>query len=143
MKKTLTEIESELTKALFSLTPSPYEPSADIEKELITFDREETGNGKWKALLTEHLKTAKTFEIHCWNEETKWIELALQYGNLKESDWQHGKIIAGSVTPEFTSMLLDLPKPTDTEIYNKMTPFFNVFLDDDFSSSHYGTEVCI
>ena len=143
MKKTLTEIESELTKALFSLTPSPYEPSADIEKELITFDREETGNGKWKALLTEHLKTAKTFEIHCWNEETKWIELALQYGNLKESDWQHGKIIAGSVTPEFTSMLLDLPKPTDTEIYNKMTPFFNVFFDNGFSSSHYGTEVYI
>ena len=143
MKKTLTEIESELTKALFSLTPSPYEPSADIEKELITFDREETGNGKWKALLTEYLKTAKTFEIHCWNDEPEWIELALQYGYLKESDWQHGKIIVGSVTPEFTSMLLDLPKPTDTEIYNKMTPFFNVFLDDDFSSSHYGTEVCI
>lgn len=143
MKKTLAEIESELKKAVFSLTPSPYEPSEDIEQELITFDREETGNGKWKALLTEHLKTAKTFEIHCWNEETEWIELALQYGNLKESDWQHGKIIAGSVTPEFTSMLLDLPKPTDTEIYNKMTPFFNVFLDDDFSSSHYGTEVYI
>ena len=38
-------------------------------------------------------------------------------------------------------MLLDLPKPTDTEIYNKMTPFFNVFLDNSFDSSHYGTEV--
>ena len=38
-------------------------------------------------------------------------------------------------------MLLDLPKPTDTEIYNKMTPFFNVFLDDNFDSSHYGTEI--
>lgn len=143
MNKIVAEIESALTEAAFSLTPSLHEPSEDIEQELITFDREETDNGKWKALLTEHLKMAKTFEIHCWNEETEWIELALQYGNLKESDWQYGKIIAGSITPEFTSMLLDLPKPTDTEIYNKMTPFFNVFLDDDFSSSHYGTEVYI
>ena len=64
-------------------------------------------------------------------------------GNLKESDWQHGKIIAGSITPEFASMLLALPKPTDTDIYNKMTPFFNVFLDSGFSSSHYGTEIYI
>ena len=38
-------------------------------------------------------------------------------------------------------MLLGLPKPTDTEIYNKMTPFFNVFLDSNFDSSHYGTEI--
>lgn len=143
MKKILDNAERALTEEVLSLNPSPHEPSEDIEKELITFDREETGNGKWKALLAEHLITAKTFEIHCWNEETEWIDLALQYGYLKESDWQHGKIIAGSVTPEFTSMLLDLPKPTDTEIYNKMTPFFNVFLDDDFSSSHYGTEVYI
>ena len=37
MKKTLTEIESALTEAVFSLTPSPHEPSEDIEKELITF----------------------------------------------------------------------------------------------------------
>lgn len=110
MNKIVAEIESALTEAAFSLTPSPYEPSEDIEKELITFDREEADNSKYKALLTEHLKTAKTFEIHCWNEETEWIDLALQYGYLKESDWQYGKIIAGSITPEFTSMLLDHPK---------------------------------
>lgn len=143
MKKTFSEVERALTEAVFSLTPSSHEPSDDMEKELITFDRKETENSKWKALLLEHLKTAKTFEIHCWNEETEWIELALKYGGLKESDWQYGKIIVGSITPEFTSMLLALPKPTDTEIYNKMTPFFNVFLDNGFSSSHYGTEVYI
>ena len=41
-------------------------------------------------------------------------------------------------------MILDMPKPTDVEIYNKMTPFFNIFLDDyDFQSSHYGTEIYI
>ena len=38
-----------------------------------------------------------------------------------------------------TELVADL-KPTDTEIYNKMTPFFNVFLDDRFQSSHYGIE---
>ena len=91
MKKILDEAERALTEVVFSLTPYLHEPGEDIEKELITFDREETGNGKWKALLTEYLKTAKTLEIHCWNEETEWIELALQYGYLKESDWQHGK----------------------------------------------------
>ncbi len=143
MKKLLDEAERVLTETVFLLTPSLHEPSEDKEKELITFDREETENSKCKALLTEHLKTAKTFEIYCWNEETEWIELALQYGYLKESDWQHGKIIAGGITPEFASMLLELPKPTDTEIYNKMTPFFNVFLDNGFSSSHYGTEIYI
>ena len=31
-------------------------------------------------------------------------------------------------------------KPIDIEIENKMTPFFNVFLDDKFQSCHYGTE---
>lgn len=46
------------------------------------------------------------------------------------------------MTPEFISMILEMPKPTDVEIYNKMTPFFNIFLDDTkFQSSHYGTEI--
>ena len=39
-------------------------------------------------------------------------------------------------------MLLSQPRPADREAYNKMTPFFNVFLDD-FQSSHYGTELFI
>lgn len=48
--------------------------------------------------------------------------------------------VTGTVTDEFREMLLGLPKPLDTEIYNKMTPFFQIFLDDDFQSCHYGTE---
>lgn len=67
--------------------------------------------------------------------------LALQYGNHKQTDWAFGKIVSGSVTPEFLQMLLGLPKPTDTEIYNKMTPFFSIFFDNGFSSEHYGTEL--
>ena len=50
-----------------------------------------------------------------------------------------GKNVDGR--PEFLQMLLGLPKPTDTEIYNKMTPFFSIFFDNGFSSEHYGTEL--
>ena len=87
------------------------------------------------------LKNAKNFEIHCWNEETEWIGLGLKYGKLKEDDWTYGKIITGEVTAEFIEMILKQPKPTDIEAANKMTPFFNVFLDDTFQSSHWGTEI--
>ncbi len=109
----------------------------------IYFDRTEKDNSKWLALLIEALKTAKTFEIHCWNGEEEWIETALRYGTLKESDWTYGKMIAGEVTPEFSEMLLTTPKPETVDSYGKMTPFFNVILDSGFQSSHYGTEVVI
>jgi len=108
--------------------------------ELVAFDGVERGNQNWLALIEPYLKTAKTFEIHCWNEEVEWIALAAQYGQLKNDDWKYGKIVTGAVTQEFADMLLHQPKPTDTEIYNKMTPFFSVFLDDCFQSCHYGTE---
>ena len=91
-------------------------PACEKEVYPIYFDRTEKDNSKWLELLKEALKTAKSFEIHCWN---------------------------GEVTPEFADMLLTMPKPQDTEIENKMTPFFNVFLDSGFQSSHYGTEVVI
>lgn len=109
----------------------------------IYLDQTEKDNSKWLELLKKALKTAKTFEIHCWNGEEEWIELALQYGVLKESDWNYGKMVTGKVTPEFADMLLGLPKPQEIEFENKMTPFFNVFFDNGFQSSHYGTEIYI
>ena len=118
-------------------------PACEKEVYPIYFDRTETDNAKWLELLKEALKTAKTFEIHCWNGEDEWIEVALRYGKLMESDWTYGKMITGEVTPEFAEMLLTMPKPQDTELENKMTPFFNVFLDSGFQSSHYGTEVVV
>ena len=48
---------------------------------------------------------AKTFEIHCWNEETEWIELALKYGTLQENVWDLGKVINGEITDEFIDMM--------------------------------------
>ncbi len=91
--------------------------------------------------MYEKLKTAKTFEIHCWNMEQEEIDRALLFGEVKESCWKYGKIIKGIVTPEFTNYILNTPKSTDTEIYNKMTPFFTIALDNGFGSEHYGTEL--
>ena len=131
-----------LSGALMDLKPAPI-PAEPVDFEMVTLDRTEKDNSKWLSYITAALDGAKTFEIHCWNEEPEWIELALRYGKLKDDDWRHGKIIIGDVTPEFTQMLLKFPKPSDIEIYNKMTPFFNVFLDDVFQSCHYGTELYI
>lgn len=111
-----------------------------MDIETIVFDGTELDNSKWKALISTYLETAKTFEIHCWNEEVEEMRLAQLYGVFKESDWKYGKIIFGEVTALFRNGILSLPKPLDTEIYNKMTPFFSVFLDNGFSSEHYGTE---
>ena len=134
-------LEDTLKDLIGGMTVNPTAPIDAIERKAVYLDRSETTDARWKALAAERLKTAHTFEIHCWNEENEWIQAALQYGELKQTNWQHGKVIAGEVTPAFTEMLLGLPKPTDTEIYIKMTPFFSVFLDNNFDSSHYGTEV--
>lgn len=107
----------------------------------IDFDCTQATNEEWKEIIKEQLLTAKIFEIHCWNEETAWIAYALPYGTLQKNDWQYGKIIRGQVSPEFIQMMTHLPKPQDNEVYNKMTPFFSVFLDNGFSSEHYGTEL--
>lgn len=140
------DLENALAAGIAALTPVPaeaVEQVIDALREMITFDRSEKDNAKWLALLREHLPAAKTFEIHCWSEEPEWIELALRYGTKKDTGWQYGTVIEGPVTEAFSKMLLELPKPADIEIYNKMTPFFNVFLDSGFSSSHYGTEVFV
>ncbi len=96
---------------------------------------------EWKKIMNSKLQTAKTFEIHCWNEEIDWIEFALKFGKLKDFNWRYGKVISGDVTKDFVGMLLNMPKPMDIEIYNKMTPFFSIFLDNGFASAHYGTEL--
>lgn len=96
---------------------------------------------QWKAVLIEELQSATSFEIHCWNEESEWIKLALEYGDKKKSDWNYGVVISGTVNPKFMKLILDLPKPKDNDIYNKMTPFFSIFLNNGFSSEHYGTEL--
>jgi len=139
--KDMNELEKLLTSLVGELKPAPIEPVDSVSTDPIYFDYTEKDNIRWLNLMADALKKAKTFEIHCWNEETEEIALALKYGKLKKSDWTYGKIITGEVTPEFVEMLLSQPKPTDIEAANKMTPFFNVFLDDNFQSCHWGTEI--
>ena len=131
---------SKISAVLDDLEPVPAQPTENIAYEIINFDDSERDNAKWKALISEQIKTAKTFVIHCWAEEQDEITLALQYGTLKDFDWKYGKVIAGSVTAEFAAMLKNMSKPIDTVISNKMTPFFSIFFDNGFSSEHYGTE---
>ena len=138
--ETMKELEKVLVEQVLDLKVNEMSP-CETEMQSVYFDRTEKDNAKWLDFITEALKSAKTFEIHCWNEESEWIEAALKYGTLKDADWKYGKIIVGNVTQEFSDMLLGMSKPTDIEIYNKMTPFFNVFLDDSFQSCHYGTEI--
>ena len=107
----------------------------------IPIDYTSTTNEEQKKIISVKLKSASSFEIHCWNEEQAEIEMALQHGRIKKTDWSYGKVIAGAVTKEFADYLLSLPKPADTEAYNKITPFFSIFLDNGFSSEHYGTEL--
>ena len=137
----MNELINKIAALADDLKPAPAEPAESKLTESVYFDYTEKDNTRFLALITDALKTAKNFEIHCWNEELEWIELALKFGKLKEDDWKYGKIITGEVTAEFAEMLLAQPKPIDTEAANKMTPFFNIFLDDTFQSSHWGTEI--
>ena len=140
------DLEKAFAEGIASLRLAPAGPAergTENMQDMISFGREEKDDTAWKALTKQYLPTAKTFEIHCWSDEGLWIKLALQYGREKPLDWQDGTVIEGPVTEAFAEMILGEPKPADTEIYNKMTPFFNVFLDSGFFSSHYGTEVYI
>ena len=88
----LKELGKVISGLVADLKPAPEVPAgADLLNKSMTFDRSEKDNSKWIELISGYLATAKTFEIHCWNEETEWIELALQYGKLKDDDWKYGK----------------------------------------------------
>lgn len=134
-------LENTLSELVHVLKPAPFPSANATEHWSVELDGTEETNSRWRTYMSAALKTAKTFEIHCWKEETECIGLALRYGKRKDADWRHGEIIAGDVTPEFISLLLGLPKPTDTEPCNKMTPFFTIALDNCFWSEHYGTEL--
>lgn len=113
-----------------------------LAMEQVDLERTQAGYLQWKAAIKQKLFSAGSFEIHCWSDESEWTEKALQYGTLKKTDWSYGNVVCGKVTPEFIEMLLNMPRPADTEPHPKMTPFFSIFLDNGFSSEHYGTELC-
>ena len=100
-------------------------------------------NCYWKKLISRFAMVGLKFEIHCWREETEEIKAALEFGKKKITDWELGTIIEGIIDDTFINMLHNTTKPSDTKIYNKMTPFFSIFIENGFSSEHYGTEIHI
>ena len=97
----------------------------------------------WNDLVRACAIIGDTFEIHCWSDEKTEIQAALKYGHKVSTTWSGGTVIRGRITKDFLSFLTEAPKPTDTDIYNKMTPFFSIFFGGKLYSEHYGTEVTI
>ena len=86
----------------------------------------------WNEIVRACAIVDDVFEIHCWSDESAEVKAALQFGHKVTSTWREGTVIRGRITKEFLSFLTEAQKPQDTEIYNKMTPFINIFLDDSF-----------
>ena len=133
-------LENAIFELVTNLKVTNEESSNIVLNESVIFDDFDNDHPRWIELITPYLVLAKSFEIHCWNEETEWINIALQYGELKNNDWKYGKVIEGHVTSEFIQMIIETSKSKDFDYYHKMTPLFNVFLDDIFQSCHYGIE---
>ena len=145
LNDTMKQLQNNLESQVESLEPAPFQPvdGEEWEWETVSFDGTQKDNTAWLALISEHIKSAKSFEIQCWEDEVEEMVLALQYGEIKPSNWKKGTIVEGIVTSGFIRMVLEMPKPKDRESYNKMTPFFDIAFDNGFSSQHYGTEVII
>ena len=83
------------------------------------------------------------FEIRCWREETSEIENASWYGVSAADSYEVS--IKGVVTDGLLKEWLT-EEPTDKTIYNKMTKYFTIHVENDLCnlwSEHYGTEMAI
>lgn len=97
----------------------------------------------WKTIMKHFVKIGNEFEIRCWREEVAEIESASLYGVAVEDKYEIS--IKGSVTKELLEKLL-IEEPTDKSIYNKMTRYFTIHVENDLCdiwSEHYGTEMVI
>ena len=103
--------------------------------QLLTVPKE---NSWWKKLLHPALDGAQRFEIHCWNEEIQAISQALAFGEKIGYDWPYGTVISGRISQEFARYLETLPQQGEEPV-----PIFTLFLDNGFSSAHYGTELAL
>ena len=97
----------------------------------------------WNEIVRACAAVGDPFEIHCWSDESAEVRAAMQFGHKVTSTWRDGTVIQGRITKEFLSYLTESEKPEDTEIYNKMTPFFTIVFGNKLHSEHYGTEIII
>ena len=93
--------------------------------------------------MKHFVKIGNAFEIRCWKEEIAEIEIASLYGVAVDDKYEVS--IKGSVTKELLNELL-AEEPADKSIYNKMTKYFTIHVENDLCdiwSEHYGTEMVI
>ena len=97
----------------------------------------------WNEIVRACAIVGDVFEIHCWHDERAETKAALQFGHKVTSTWREGTVIQGRITNEFVAFLTEAQKPQDTNIHNKMTPFFTIIFGNTLHSEHYGTEIII
>lgn len=92
MERPIEISETELTATVWK--PIPME-----------MDETASANAERKERVGHKLADATQFEIHCWKEEKKEIEMALRFGTIQDVPWEYGTVISGCVTPEFREYL--------------------------------------
>ena len=100
-----------------------------------------TSSDWWRKVVKHFVNVGDAFEIRCWKEETDEIKQASLYGNPTED--KNEVSIKGVVTAELLTELLS-DEPSDKSIYNKMTKYFTINVENDkcfLCSAHYGTEM--
>lgn len=109
----------------------------------ISVDNNATDNQWWKDLFRIFANPGDYFEIHCWFDESRELQIAQQFGEKACYGMPDLRIIHGTVTDRLISYLLNVEKPDDCICYNKMVPFFTILIGDHFSSEKYGTEIIL
>ena len=100
-----------------------------------------TSSDWWRKVVKHFVNIGDAFEIRCWKEEVDEIRQASLYGNPTED--KNEVSIKGVVTAELLTEFLS-DNPSDKSIYNKMTKYFTINVENDkcfFCSAHYGTEM--
>ncbi|MBE6820593.1 MAG: hypothetical protein E7516_06035 [Ruminococcaceae bacterium] len=95
----------------------------------------------WKSLVKHFIQAGDAFEIRCWKEELDEIRQASLYGNPTED--RNEVSVKGIVSAKLLAELLS-DEPSDKSIYNKMTKYFTINVENErcfFCSAHYGTEM--
>ena len=82
----------------------------------------------WKKLVEHFIKVGDAFEIRCWKEELDEIRQASLYGNPTEV--RNEVSVKGVVSVELLTELLS-DEPSDKSIYNKMTKYFTINVEND------------
>ena len=95
----------------------------------------------WRKIVEHFVNVGDAFEIRCWKEELDEIRQASLYGNPTED--RNEVSVKGVVSAKLLAELLS-EEPSDKSIYNKMTKYFTINVENDkcfFCSAHYGTEM--